>query len=76
MRTEFAPIFVKSCDRRILGQINDVLYMMEWHMEDYLPTDSGFMIELSKKMSRTPMGKHIKYIYPIDMLKEELNKLQ
>ena len=45
-------------------------------MEDYLPTDSGFMIELSKKMSRTPMGKHIKYIYPIDMLKEELNKLQ
>ena len=36
----------------------------------------AYMIELSKKMSRTPMGKHIKYIYPIDMLKEELNKLQ
>lgn len=68
-------IFAKSSDRSILGQINDVLYMMQYHMDDYLPTDSVFMIELSKKMSRTPMGKHIKYTYPIDVLKEEMNKL-
>ena len=42
---------------------------------DYLPTESVFMIELGKKMSRTPMGKHIKYTYPIDILQEELGKL-
>jgi len=75
MRTSSQVIYAKSSDRSILGQINDVLYMLEWHMEDYLPPDSIFMIELSKKMSRTPMGKHIKFIYPIDMLQEELGKL-
>ena len=48
---------------------------MEWHMEDYLPTDSIYMIEMSKRLSRTPMGQHIKYIYPIDVLREELHKL-
>ena len=76
MRTSSHMIYAKSSDRSILGQINDVLYMMEYHMEDYLPTESVYMIELSKKMSRTPMGKHIKYTYPIDMLQEELGKFQ
>ena len=76
MRTSSHMIYAKSSDRSILGQIYDVLYMMEYHMEDYLPTESVYMIELSKKMSRTPMGKHIKYTYPIDMLQEELGKFQ
>ena len=72
VRTCSRVIYAKSSDRSILGQINDVLYMMQYHMEDYLPTDTVFMIELSKKMSRTPMGKHIEYTYPIDMLQAEL----
>jgi len=74
VRTSSQVIYAKSSDRSILGQINDVLYMMQY-MEDYLPADDIYMIELSKQMSRTPMGKHVKYVYPIDVLKEELNKL-
>ena len=76
MRTGSQVIYATSSDRSILGQINDVLYMMQYHLEDYLPADSVFMIELSKKMSRTPIGKHIEYIYPIDMLQAELGKLK
>ena len=75
VRTCAQVIYAKSSDRSILGQVNDVLYMMQYHMEEYLPTDDIYMIELSKRMSRTPMGKHLKYICPIDVLKEELKKL-
>jgi len=58
-----------------LGQIKDVLYMMEWHMEDYLPLESIYMIELSKRMSRTPMGGQAKYTFPVYGLREELGRI-
>ena len=45
--------------------------MMEYHMEDYLPIDSIYMVELSKRMSRTPM----KNGFPDTLLREELNKI-
>ena len=43
-------------------------------MKDYLPSDSIYMIEMSKKLSRTPMCKNLNHNYPIEVLQEELGK--
>ena len=68
-------IFAKSYDRSILGQISEALYQLELHIVDYIPSDSIYMIELSKRLSRMPVSGKSKYAFPIDGLREELGRL-
>jgi hypothetical protein len=64
-------IFAKTHDRSVLGQINDMIWMTECIISDYLPIKAVNIIELNKQNNRTPMVK-MKYGHAIDALKEAL----
>ena len=75
LRTSSQVIYAKSSDRSILGQLVDVQYHLEWRIDEREPTDSIFLVEISKELNRIPLGTQ-KYHYAIDLLQEELGKLQ
>lgn len=75
LRTCAQVIYAKSYDRSILGQLVDVQYHLEWRLDERAPIDSIFLVEISKELNRIPLGTQ-KYHYAIDMLQEELGKLQ
>ncbi len=64
--------FVKSNSRSILSQMNYVQYHLERWIDNQLPTNGIYMIELSKELSRLPMEKHLFNRFPIEVLREEM----
>ena len=76
MRTECAPIYAKSSDRSILGQLVDVQYHLEWRIDERAPIDSIFLVDISKELNRIPLSKQMNYDYAIDLLQAELEKVQ
>lgn len=48
--------------------MNDMLYLTVNWIEDYLPSDDIFMVNLSQKLGEVPVGS-LKYAYPIDCLR-------
>lgn len=64
-------VFTKTHDRSVLGQMNDMLYMMSYWIEDYLPVNDFCMVDVSKRLGEVPVGS-LKYAYPIDCLREVL----
>src|SRR5665647_1325687 len=46
LRTECAPIFTKSYDRSILGQMNDALFQLDvtWTLDEFVPSDSIYTV--------------------------------
>ena len=75
LRTECEPIFIKSYDRSILGQMNYVLYHVEWRLDEQPPLDDIYMVEISKAVNRIPLTKHFNYGFAIEVLREELNNI-
>ena len=75
MRTSSQVVYAKSSDRSILGQLVDVQYHLEWRLDERAPIDSIFLVDISKELNRIPLGTQ-KYHYAIDLLQEELGKLQ
>ena len=75
LRTGCEPIFVKSYDRSILGQMNYVMYHVEWRLEEQPPLDDIYMVEISKAVNRVPLTKHLNYGFAIEVLQEELSKI-
>jgi len=74
LRTSAQVIYGKSYDRSILGQINDALFQLDvtWTLDEFMPSDSIYMVEMSKQLSRTPT----KIGFPMDLMKNELDKIQ
>ena len=75
LRTSSQVIYAKSSDRSILGQLVDVQYHLEWRLDERASVDSIFMVDISKELNRIPLGTQ-KYHYAIDLLQEELGKVQ
>ena len=71
-------IYANSYELSILGQINEVLFQLYviWTLDEFVPTDNIYMIEMSKRLSRTPMCKYLNYTCPIEVLGEEMERLK
>ena len=76
MRTSSQVVYAKSSDRSVLGQLVDVQYHMEWRIDEREPTDSIFLVDISKELNRIPLSKQMNYDYAIDLLQAELEKVQ
>ena len=69
-------LYAKSYDRSILGQMNYVLYHVEWRLEEQPPFDEIYMVEISKAVNKVPLTKHLNYGFAIEVLTEEMSKLE
>lgn len=67
-------LYAQSYDRSILGQMNYVMYHVEWRLEEQPPLDDIYMVEISKAINQIPLTKHFNYRFAIEVLQEELNK--
>lgn len=63
--------FTKTYNRSVLGSITDMIKMIEFRIEDYLPVQEMNIVELNKKNNRTPILK-LKEVFPIDSLRSAL----
>lgn len=66
-------VYTKTHDRKILGQINDMIYMTHEIFEDYYPTETMNIIDLNKQLNRVPMVK-MAYLRGVDGMREVLKK--
>ncbi len=64
-------IFVKNTNRRIIGSINNLIYMYQFTMKQYQDIYSVNMSEVERKMIRVPF-KYLSYKFPIEVLKDKL----
>jgi len=64
-------IFVKNTNRRIIGSINNLIYMYQFTMKQYPDIYSVNMSEVERKMIRVPF-KYLSYKFPIEVLKDKL----
>lgn len=67
-------IYCKTYDRSILSQINDILYLTEARIRDYLPTERMNLIELNRENNRTPLSR-LPQTYAIRAMIEALKTL-
>ena len=68
--------FCKNNDRGILSQMNYSQYHLEQWLENQLPINGIYMIELSKELSRLPMDNQlVENKLPIELLWEELREV-
>lgn len=63
-------IYSKTHDRRILGQMNDMIFMSKFHLQD----EEISQIDLGKILNKTPFMK-FKYFNGIEGLRERLGKI-
>jgi hypothetical protein len=66
-------IITKTYDRSIIGQINDLIYLLPYHIDEWLPSSKLVLVEASRELSRTPM-LNLPEALPIDALRKELQK--
>ena len=67
-------VFTKTHDRRILSQINEFLISITWEIEYHLPSENLSLVTLNKWAGKLMCGT-LGYVYPIDLLKKEIEKL-
>jgi len=67
--------YTKTHDRKILGQMNDMIFMTQCILEDYQYNGAVNILELNKTNNRSPMVKR-RHHRAIDALKEELQALR
>lgn len=63
----------KTFDRSVLGQINDVIYLLPYHMDEWLYNGDLVLVEASRALGQTPM-LNLPEMLPIDSLRKELLK--
>lgn len=64
-------IFTKNVNRRIVGSINNLVYLYQCAMQQYRDRFSINMSEIEGEMRRVPF-KYLSYKMPIDILKFKL----
>lgn|GEM_PF-3067555 len=64
-------IFTKNTNRRVIGSINNLVYLYQYSMQQYRDRYSINMNEIESKMHRVPF-KYLSYKLPVDVLKSKL----
>lgn len=64
--------FTKTYDRSVIGSMIDMVKMIEFTIEDYLPIQEMNIIELNERCNATPVLKLKKF--PNEFMKELLNR--
>ena len=67
--------FCKTSSRSLLGQMTDMDWFVDGFIDDYVPSDSINLVELNIRLGQIILGKAADYKHPIDLLKEEMEKL-
>ena len=62
---------VKNTNRRIIGSINNLIYMYQFTLQQYQDIYSINMSEVERKMIRVPF-KYLSYKLPIEVLEDKL----
>ena len=67
-------VITKTYDRSILGQINDVIYLLPWQTGEWLHENEVVQIKASRDIGQMPMV-NLPEILPIHSLRKELAKI-
>ena len=65
--------FAKTANKSVLGSMNDLAYRYAVHIIEDGGFDNIRMLQLNRRMNRTPMGT-MKYQFPIEVLKKVLQE--
>jgi hypothetical protein len=66
-------LYTKTHDRKLLGQMNDMIFMTQCRLEDHGLEEKIDLLTLNKENNRTPMVKR-KHSRAINALRESLRQ--
>ncbi len=67
--------YTKTSNRSILSQMSLFDWYVSEDIEEFVPSDSLNLVELNKEIGRIILGAAHKGFYPIELLKEQMEKL-